>query len=151
MLLLAILTLGSVITTALPEIVEPGPKSGIVLKEQAGLLITNCRLHTQKVFVRLNPREVLEHAEADTTHMLQQLQKFTITQSELSGFKHRPKRFIAGLLTTAAVVGTIFNLGLSTVNAVSLSTVKRHVNELQAEIPEIREQVYQQQEELRTL
>ena len=150
MLLLAILTLGSVITTALPEIVEPGPKSGIVLKEQAGLLITNCRLHTQKVFVRLNPREVLEHAEADTTHMLQQLQKFTITQSELSGFKHRPKSFIAGLLTAAAVVGTIFNLGLST-DAVSLSTVKRHVNELQAEIPEIREQVYQQQEELRTL
>lgn len=174
MLLLAILTLGLVITAALPEIIEPGPKSGIVLKEQAGLLITNCRLHTQKVFVRLNPREVcrrhvpttseltgwagqrwyrevLEHAEADTTHMLQQLQKFTITQSELSGFKHRPKRFIAGLLTAAAVVGTIFNLGLSTVNAVSLSTVKRHVNELQDEIPEIREQVYRQQEELRTI
>ena len=58
MLLLALLTLGSIITAALPEIVESGPNSGIVLREQAGLLITNCRLHTQKVFVRLNPREV---------------------------------------------------------------------------------------------
>lgn len=42
MLLLTLLTLGSVITTALPEIVEPGPNSGIVLREQARLLITNC-------------------------------------------------------------------------------------------------------------
>ncbi|KAK2892564.1 hypothetical protein Q8A67_012552 [Cirrhinus molitorella] len=32
-----------------PEIVSPGPASGIVLREQPGLLITNCRTHTQKV------------------------------------------------------------------------------------------------------
>ncbi|KAK2876640.1 hypothetical protein Q8A67_020736 [Cirrhinus molitorella] len=41
-----------------PEIVSPGPASGIVLREQPGLLITNCRTHTQKVYVRLDPRDV---------------------------------------------------------------------------------------------
>ncbi len=120
--LLTYLTLGLLTIPALPEIVEPGPDSGIVLKEQSGLLITNCHLHTQKVFVRLNPlevckknvpvtaqltswagtswtREVIRHAEADTTHMLQQLEKFTVTQAELGGHAKRSKRFIGGLLT----------------------------------------------------
>lgn len=174
MWLLTLLTLGSVINAALPEIVEPGPNSGVILKEQARILITNCHLHTQKVFVKLNSREVcwrhvpttskltgwaglrgnrevLEHTEADTTGMLQQLQKFTVTQSELSGFRRRPKQFIAGLQTAAAVVWTIFKLGLSTVNALSLATVRHHVNKLQDEIPDIREQIYQQQEELQTI
>lgn len=41
-----------------PEIVSLGPASGIVLKEQPGLLIMNCRTHSQKVYVRLNPRDV---------------------------------------------------------------------------------------------
>lgn len=127
MWLLTLLTLGSEITVALTAIVEPGPNSGVILKEQAGILITNCRLHTQKVFVKLNPRqvcrrhvpttseltcweglrwnrEVLEHAEADTTDMLQRSQNYTVNQSKLSGFSRRPKQFIARLLTAAAVV-----------------------------------------------
>lgn len=54
-------------------------------------------------------------------------------------------------MTAAAVVGTVFNLGLSTVNAVSLSAVRHHVNKLQDEILEIRKQIYQQQEELQTI
>ncbi|CAJ1064733.1 hypothetical protein LDENG_00238730%2C partial [Xyrichtys novacula] len=54
------LILGLVAAPASPEIVEPGPDSGIVLRDQPGLLITDCRLHTQKVFVRLNPKEVLK-------------------------------------------------------------------------------------------
>ena len=84
------------------QMVEPGPDSGIVLKEQPGLLITNCRFHTQKVFVRCSPdvvcrrnmpttvkltscvstcwnREVVTHDKVDIAHILQQLQKFTIT------------------------------------------------------------------------
>ncbi|CAJ1053521.1 uncharacterized protein LOC114468322 isoform X3 [Xyrichtys novacula] len=58
--LIALLILGLVAAPASPEIIEPGPDSGIVLRDQPGLLITDCRLHTQKVFVRLNPKEVLK-------------------------------------------------------------------------------------------
>ena len=96
------------------EMVEPGPDSRIVQKEQPGLLITNCRLHTQKVFVRVSSdvvcrrnvpttakltswtntrltREVVTHAAVDITHILQKLQKFIITQSELSGANMRER------------------------------------------------------------
>lgn len=172
--ILALLTLSLVLLTAQPEIIEQSPSSGIVLKDQPGLLITNCRLHTQKVFVRLNPKEVcrrnfpttnqqtswagrrweriaVEHAEADITHMLTQLQKFTVTQSELSGSARRSKRFLGGVLTAASLVGSLFGLGLSAYNSVNMATVKRHVAELQAEIPDIRKQIFFQQKQLQTL
>ncbi|KAL1248879.1 hypothetical protein QQF64_022197 [Cirrhinus molitorella] len=110
-----------------PEIVSPGPVSGIVLREQPGLLITNCRTHTQKVYVRLDPRDVyrahypraipqvswaggrwtqtaLDHAEANITHMLTQIQKVTVTQADLSGQNRRTKRFLGALLGAAAAV-----------------------------------------------
>ena len=90
------------------DVISPGPASGIVLRDQPGLLITNCRTHTQKVYVRLDPRNVylahypravaqyswagarwtetaLNHAEADVEHMLNQLEKMTVTQAELGG------------------------------------------------------------------
>ena len=51
----------------------------------------------------------------------------------------------------SVIVGTLFNLGLSTVNVVSLATVRRHVGELHAEMADIREQIYKQQEELQTI
>lgn len=159
---------------ATPELFEPGPTSGIVLKSQPGLLITNSRLYTKKVFVKLNPTEVcrknlpqtqfltswagarwtrtvIQHAEADITHMLYQLDKFTVTQAELGGAPSRSKRFIGALLAAAAGVGTLFNLGMTSANAVSLASLKRHVNELEAEIPTIRTQINQQQEDLLTV
>ena len=168
------LILGLVIAAVRLEVVEQGPSSGIVLKEQPGLLITNCQLHTQKVFVRLNPREVCrkhvptttsqvswaarkwertitEHAEMDIAHMLQQLQKFTVTQSELSRASQRSKRFIGGLLTAASLVGSLFGLGLSAYNSVNVAAVQRHVGEMQAEIPEIRKLINRQQHELQTI
>ena len=146
-LLFPLLTLGLV--PAKPETVEPGPNSSIVLKEQPGLLITNCHLHTQKVFVRFNPEtvcktniptttklaswagqrwnsEAMGHAKADITHMLQQLQKFTITQSDLSGTSKREKRFIGTLLAAAATVGSLYSLGVSAVNSVQLSSQETH-------------------------
>ncbi|CAJ1057627.1 uncharacterized protein LOC125802183 [Xyrichtys novacula] len=172
--LIALLILGLVAAPASPEIVEPGPDSGIVLRDQPGLLITDCRLHTQKVFVRLNPKEVLKknvpvtaqltswagthwsrqvvnHAELDITYMLEQLQKFTVSQTELSGTNRRSKRFIGALLTAASVVGSLFGVGLSSVNAISLAAVKRHVGELEAEIPDIRAQINRQQTQLQTI
>ncbi|KAG7330789.1 hypothetical protein KOW79_004758 [Hemibagrus wyckioides] len=36
-----------------PDITSPGLASGIVLRDQPGLLITNCRTHTQKVLFNL--------------------------------------------------------------------------------------------------
>jgi hypothetical protein len=79
--------------------------TGIVLRDDQGLLITNCRVHTQRVYVRLDAENMyhqhfppathlswprldwttlaVKHAQLDTAHMLAQLQKFTVTQSEL--------------------------------------------------------------------
>ncbi len=159
--------------TPKPEVASPGPVSGIVLHEQPGLLITNCKTHTQKVYVRLDPRdvvrahytlsaaqttwagarwtrEVLAHAQADVNHMLHQLQKMTVTQAELSGYNRRPKRFLGALLGAAAAVGTLFNIGMNTANAVNLATVRRHVGEIQAEMPGIRQQLLVQSHALQT-
>lgn len=157
-----------------PDVISPGPASGIVLREQPGLLITNCRTHTQKVYVRLDPRNVyrahyprtviqyswagarwtedsLSHADADIRHMLNQLEKMTVTQAELSGHNRRPKRFLGALLGAAAAVGTLFNIGMSSVNAVNLATVRRHVAEIQTEIPQLREQLTTQSASLQTI
>ncbi len=156
-----------------PEVAAPGPASGIVLREQPGLLITNCKTYTQKVYVRLDPRdvyrvhytlpvthtswagarwtrEVLAHAQADVNHMLLQLQKLTVTQADLSGYNRRPKRFLGALLGAAAAVGTLFNIGMNTANAVNLATVRRHVGEIQAEMPGIRQQLLVQSHALQT-
>lgn len=165
---LLFLILRLLVVPSRPEMIKPGPDSGIALEGQSDLLITDCRLHTQRVFVRLNPRDVcrkhmsstahltswtrkvINHAKADITHMLQQLEKFTITQSELAGHQRCNKRFIGGILAAAIMVGSLFSLGMSTYNTVSMSTVKRHIGELQSEIPQIRSQINQQQQQLET-
>ncbi|CAB1315824.1 unnamed protein product, partial [Coregonus sp. 'balchen'] len=94
---------------------------GIVFRDDPGLLITNCRVHTQRVHVRLDAENVsrqhispaahmswdradwttqaVKHAQLDTAHMLAQLQKFTVTQSELAE-PRREKRFLRALLST---------------------------------------------------
>ncbi|XP_063062399.1 uncharacterized protein LOC134455306 [Engraulis encrasicolus] len=147
-------------TTLASDIVEPGPQSGIVLQDAPGLLLTNCRVHTQRVYARLDPWDVyrkhfrspsqmnletgptseigsnIEHAKRTTSHMLEQLQKFIVTEEELSG-KARPKRFLGGLLTAASAIGSLFSVGLSAVNTVSLTAVKREISTLKEEMPEI--------------
>ena len=171
---LMLVTMGLATTQSQTEMIELGSDSGIVLKEQPGILITDCRLHTQKVFVRFSPevvcgrnapttarltswagtrwkREVVTHAEVDITHILQQLQKFTITRAELSGANKREKRFIGGLLTAASAIGSRFSLGVSAVNAVNGAAIKRHVNELQSEIPGIQQQLDRQRGQLGTV
>ncbi|MEQ2214067.1 hypothetical protein XENOCAPTIV_028219, partial [Xenoophorus captivus] len=46
-------------TLALPtDVIQIGPPTGTVLQDSPGLLITQCRLHTQRVFVRLDPWDV---------------------------------------------------------------------------------------------
>ncbi len=173
MLQFAALCLFVIGVTPQPEVAAPGPASGIVLREQPGLLITNCKTYTRKVYVRLDPRdvyrvhytlpvaqtswagarwtrEVLAHAQADVNHMLLQLQKLTVTQADLSGYNRRPKRFLGALLGAAAAVGTLFNIGMNTANAVNLATVRRHVGEIQAEMPEIRQQLLVQSHALQT-
>ncbi|KAJ8333830.1 hypothetical protein SKAU_G00411490 [Synaphobranchus kaupii] len=122
------------------DIVTPGPPSGIVLQEAPGLLLTNCRVYTQRVYVRLDPKDVyqkhikspielstdgryvetqtgntLEHARLTTIHILEQLQKFLVTEEELSGTK-RQKRFLGGLLAAASAIGSLFSVGLSAAN-----------------------------------
>lgn len=72
----------------------------------------------------------VQWAEADVKYMLTQLEKMTLTQAELSGHNHRAKRFLGPLLGATAAVGTLFNIGMSSVNAVNLATVSRHVAEI---------------------
>lgn len=118
--LISLVIFGLTTPTVRNEIFEPGPNSGIVLKAQPRLLITNCRLHMKKVFVRFDPKtecqqnvpttarlaswagvqwnkEVITQAEIDITHMLDQLRKFTVTRDELSRLQKREKWFIGGL------------------------------------------------------
>ncbi|MEQ2178872.1 hypothetical protein GOODEAATRI_018750, partial [Goodea atripinnis] len=123
-----------------------------------GLLITHCRLHTQRVFVRLDPWDVyckhirlprlmaegrpqvtqthdtIDHAKQTTIYILKQLQKFIVTEEDLSGSK-RLKRFLVGLIASAAALGCLFSIGLSAANSVSLKTIQRHVQELDEEMP----------------
>ncbi|XP_016396229.1 uncharacterized protein LOC107730001 [Sinocyclocheilus rhinocerous] len=83
--------------------------------------------------------------------MLSQLQKMTVTQAELSGHNRRDKRFLGALLGAAAAVGTLFNLGVTSVNSVSLSTLRQHVREIQTEMPQLREQLTLQGQTLQTI
>ncbi len=173
MLRFAALCLCVIGVTLQPEVASPGPASGIVLREQPGLFITNCKTYTRKVYVRLDPRdvfrvhytlsvaqtswagarwtrEVLPYAQADVNHMLHQLQKMTVTQAELSGYNRHPTRFLGALSWAAAAVGTLFNIGMNTAKAVNLATVRRHVGEIQAEMPDIRQQLLVESHALQT-
>ncbi len=82
--------------------------------------------------------------------MLHQLQKITVTQAELSGYNRRPKLFLGAPLGAAAAVGTLLNIGMNTANAVNLVTVRQHVGEIQAEMPEIRQQLLVQSHALQS-
>ncbi|KAK9525317.1 hypothetical protein VZT92_013367 [Zoarces viviparus] len=164
---------GLQITLAL-EMVEPGPPTGIVLQGTPGLLITRCGLYTQRVYVRLDPWDVyrkhirlpprltegrlsgvqahdtIDRAKQTTAHILDQLQKFLVTEEDLSG-KNRPKRFLGGLLVAASAIGSLFSIGLSAANSISLSALQRHMGELDNEMPEIQQRLQLQQEQLQGL
>ncbi|CAB1320209.1 unnamed protein product [Coregonus sp. 'balchen'] len=97
-----ILTLCALVTTNPADVLTSGPPTGIILCDDPGLLITNCRVHMQRVYIRLDAENVfrqpispaahmswagddwttqaVKHAQLDTAHMLAQLQKFTVTQ-----------------------------------------------------------------------
>ncbi|KAL7395391.1 hypothetical protein ABVT39_015645 [Epinephelus coioides] len=92
--------------------------------------------HTQRIYVCLDPWDVyrnhirlspkltegwlrgiqmqdtIEHAKQAMVHILQQLEKFLVTEKDLSD-KKRPKRFLGALLAAAAGVGSLFSIGLS--------------------------------------
>ncbi|XDV17752.1 hypothetical protein PO909_023571 [Leuciscus waleckii] len=91
------------------------------------------------------------HFTADIHHMLNQLEKTTLTQAELSGHNRRSKRFLGVLLGAAAAVGTLFNIGMSSVNAVNIATVRRHVAEIQTELPQLKDQLTTQSASLTTI
>ena len=101
-----ILTLCALVKTNPADINTSGPSTGIVLRDDPGLLITNCRVHTQRVYVRLDAENVyrqhipsaahLSWARADWTNQAvkhAQLQKFTVTESDLAK-PRREKRFV---------------------------------------------------------
>ena len=172
MLRLVVLTLmGFALSMAQPPVISPGPAAGIVLKDRPGLLITNCQTHVQRVFVKLEPRAIyrkqiistpdlsfaahmwsenaLAQAEGSVTHMLSNLDKFVTTQGELS--HPRQKRFLGAMVLAASAIGSLFSLGASSFNAVSLSTVRTQIGELQAELPHLRDLVLTQSGQTKAL
>lgn len=73
-----------------------------------------------------------------------------VTEEGLSGNK-RPKWFHGGLLAAASAIGSLFSIGLSAANSVSLSTLQRHMGEIDKEMPEIQQRLVLQQEQLQNL
>lgn len=142
------------------EMTIPGPPTGIILQETLGLLITHCDLYTQRFYVRLDPWDVyrkhirlppkltegrlsgaqthntIEQAKQRTIHVLEQLEKFLTTERALNDEK-RPKRFLGALLVAATGIGSLFSIGLSAANSVSLGALQRHMGELEEEMPEV--------------
>ncbi|KAL7383200.1 hypothetical protein ABVT39_006288 [Epinephelus coioides] len=162
-----------ILRVALPsEVVEPGPPTGIVLQGTPGLLITHCSLYTQRIYVRLDPWDVyrnhirlppkltegwlrgiqtqdtIEHTKQAKVNILEQLEKFLVTEKDLSD-KKRPKRFLGALLAAAA--GSLFSIGLSAANSVSIGALQRHMAELDEEMPEIQQRLLVQQGQLQNL
>ena len=104
-----ILTLCALVKINPADVLKRRPPMGSLLRDDPGLLITNCREHTQRVYVRLDAEDMhrqhippVAHlswagadwtAQLDTAHLLAQLQRFT----ELSELK-RKKRFVGALL-----------------------------------------------------
>ena len=156
------------------QVVEPGPPTGIVLQNTPGLLITRCGLYTQRVYARLDPWDVyqkhvrtpprptegrisgvqthdtVEHAKQTTVHILKQLQKLMVTEKDLSNQK-RPKRFLGVLVAAASAIGSLFSVGLSVANSISIAALQRHMGELEDEMPEIQQRLNLQQNQLQDL
>ena len=156
------------------QVVEQGPPTGIVLQNTPGLLITRCGLYTQRVYVRLDPWDVYRlhirytpqategrlsaiqthdtvgHAKQTTRHMLEQLPKLLVTEKDLSNQK-RPKRFLGALVLAASAIGSLFSIGLSAANSISVGALQRHMSELDDEMPEIQQGLNLQQNQLQDL
>ncbi|XDV17228.1 hypothetical protein PO909_023125 [Leuciscus waleckii] len=59
----------------------------------------------------------LSHAEAKVEYMFNQLEKVTATQSRLLSTNHHSSQFLGALLKAVAAARTLFNIGVSRVNA----------------------------------
>ncbi|XDV46524.1 hypothetical protein PO909_014409 [Leuciscus waleckii] len=94
-------------------------------REQLRLLITDCRAHYPSTVAQYSwasaqwTEDSLSHAEANVEHMFNQLEKVTVTPAELGGHNHPSKRFLGALLGAVAAVGTLFDIGMPSVNAVN--------------------------------
>ena len=58
------------------------------------------------------------------------------------------KRFLGGLLTAVSAIGSLFSIGPSAANLVSLGTIKKQMSELREEMPEIQQRLFIQQQQL---
>ncbi|XP_062408696.1 uncharacterized protein LOC134099725 [Sardina pilchardus] len=150
-ILLIILT---AVLSAERPMVRPGPPYGIVFEDAQGFLLANHWIHTQRIYVSLNPWHVyrrhiypktllpipchdeivpIEYASDTTRHMLQQLQMFVVDPDVIVG----PKR----LSTSVPVIGSLFKFGPSAADAISISTLTKHVRQLRGEMPEIKRRI----------
>ena len=66
--LLLILTLCAQVKTNPADVITNGPPTGIVFRDDPGLLITNCRVHT-RVYVRLDAENVYRQHIPPAAHL----------------------------------------------------------------------------------
>ena len=90
------------------------------------------------------------YAKQTTVYILEQLQKLLFIEKDLSNQK-RPKRFLGALIAAASAVGSLFSIGISVANSISVSALQRHMGELDEEMPEIQQRLDLQQEQLQDL
>ncbi|CAB1318231.1 unnamed protein product [Coregonus sp. 'balchen'] len=64
-----ILTLCALVKANRADVLTSGPPTGIVLRDDPGLLITNCRVHRQRVYVRLDAENVYRQRISPAAHM----------------------------------------------------------------------------------
>ena len=102
------------------------------------------RLHPQLTEGRLigtQMHDTVKQAEQTITHTLEQLEKFLVTEEDLSG-KRQPKRFLGGLLAAASAVGSLFSTGLRAASSISIGALQRHMGELEEQMPEIQQKLF---------
>ena len=170
------------LTMAQPQISE-APSGGVALQDQSGLLLTNVRVITQKMYFRADPLElyrrharnvlavgqklepesqvwvedIVSHATSDRTHILGQMLNFAITREDLTGYAvhsrtkadamerqraPRDKRFaFSTLFTVASALTSLFSIGMTSVNTVSVSTIRSQVEVINRDLPIIRKQL----------
>ena len=73
-----------------------------------------------------------------------------VTEKDLSSQK-RPKRFLGVLVAAASASGSLFSIGLSVANSISIAALQRHMGELEDEMPEIQQSLRLQQNQLQDL
>ncbi|KAM9311600.1 LOW QUALITY PROTEIN: uncharacterized protein PAF06_009433 [Gastrophryne carolinensis] len=154
-------------------IAVPGPSSGIMLQNTTGFILTNKRVISQKIYISLDPRIVIErqfnvseiqsaeikswyqmhidYSKERVRQILEQTRK-TLTRDQLST-NQRPKRFISAIVAAIifGVVGAVVSTGVSAANSISIKTLELEIGSLKMNLQSIHTEMENQKQHLADL